>query len=179
MSDAFAARYAVAACPSPSPCAAPAVIASLRWRPVSSAMPNCPGPRLASTSSDVAPASATSKSWIRPAPFIAMAATNPRSMRSMMTGASPALMTCAPSPQTTGAIVCARRTDRLDHGLKIRRREKLRPRRDPAGKPRGGIPRLRETVVANLALPLGERIRLDAGEIERLVVHGGSVPQIQ
>ena len=40
----------------------PAVIASLSSRPVSSAMPNCPGPSPASTSSDVAPPIAISKS---------------------------------------------------------------------------------------------------------------------
>ena len=90
----------------------------------------------------------------------------------------PGLDHVRPESPDNRAVVGARRTDRLDHGLKIRRREKLRPRRDPPGKPRRGIPWRRETVVTNLALPLGEWIRLDAGEIERLVVHAGSVPQI-
>ena len=37
------------------------------------AMPKRPGPSASSTSSDVAPDSASSKSWITPAPFIASA----------------------------------------------------------------------------------------------------------
>ena len=50
-------RYAVTACPRPRPRSAPDAMLSFRWRPVSSAMPNCPGPSTASTSSDVAPPS--------------------------------------------------------------------------------------------------------------------------
>ena len=70
---------------------------------VSSAMPKRPGPRAASTSSEVAPASAISTSWMTPAPFNASAETRPRSIRSISTGDRPALMTCAPRPHTIGA----------------------------------------------------------------------------
>ena len=43
-----------------------------------------------------------------PAPFSASAETRPRSIKSMSTGDSPALMTCAPSPHTIGApAACA------------------------------------------------------------------------
>src|SRR6266850_1637199 len=45
---------------------------SLMYWPVSAAMPNCPSPRPASTSSEVLPARAISKSWMRAAPFMAM-----------------------------------------------------------------------------------------------------------
>jgi hypothetical protein len=48
---------------------------SFNKRPVSSAMPNRPGPSASSTSSDVPPDNAISKSWIIPAPFIARAET--------------------------------------------------------------------------------------------------------
>ena len=60
--------------------------------PVSSAMPNVPGPSVASTSSEVPPDSAISKSWMMPAPLVAMAETNPRSIRSTSTGLSPVLV---------------------------------------------------------------------------------------
>ena len=62
-------------------------------------MPNRPGPSASSTSSEVDPESASSKSWITPAPFIASAETKPRSIRSIRTGDSPVLSTCAPMPQ--------------------------------------------------------------------------------
>src|SRR5206468_8388991 len=51
---------------------------------------------------EVAPASATSKSWISAAPFIATAVTYRRFSRSISTGASPHLMACPPSPQMIG-----------------------------------------------------------------------------
>ena len=68
-------------------------------RPVSSAIPKRPGPSASSTSSDVPPESASSKSWIRPAPLVASAETNPRSIRSMRIGERPVFKTCAPKPQ--------------------------------------------------------------------------------
>ena len=77
----------------------PSLMAPFNSRPVSSAMPNRPGPSASSTSSEVEPDRASSKSWITPAPFVAMADTNPRSIRSMTTGESPVLSTCAPRPQ--------------------------------------------------------------------------------
>ncbi len=70
---------------------------------VSSAIPKVPAPSVASTSSEVAPLRAISTSWITPAPLSASADTYPRSIRSTITGARPALMTWAPSPHTTGA----------------------------------------------------------------------------
>ncbi|MNC85728.1 hypothetical protein D3C83_13400 [compost metagenome] len=73
-------------------------------------MPKRPGPSASSTSSDVAPASATSKSWMMPAPFIASADTKPRSIRSMITGETPVLITCAPMPQTMPALAARART---------------------------------------------------------------------
>ena len=62
-------------------------------------MPNRPGPSAASTSSEVEPASAISKSWMMPAPLVAKAETNPRSARSTRIGERPVLRTCAPNPQ--------------------------------------------------------------------------------
>src|SRR4051812_32035259 len=97
----FAARNRVTDWPMPRPAATPSLIAPLSSRPVSSAMPKRPGPSASSTSSDVAPASATSKSWMIDAPLVAMAETKPRSMRSISTGPSPVLITCAPNPHTT------------------------------------------------------------------------------
>ena len=61
--DAFApARYSLTPPPMPLPARTASRMAPFRRRPVSSAMPNRPGPRAASTSSDVAPDSASSKS---------------------------------------------------------------------------------------------------------------------
>jgi hypothetical protein len=53
---------------------------------------------------DVAPANATSKSWMMPAPFIASAETNHAPSDQSRTGDRPVLMTWAPIPQTTPAL---------------------------------------------------------------------------
>src|SRR5229473_76045 len=87
----------------PRPAATPSLIAALSSRPVSSAMPKRPAPSDSSTSSEVAPTSAISKSWMTAAPLVAMAETKPRSMRSITTGPRPVLITCAPRPHTTPA----------------------------------------------------------------------------
>ncbi len=92
-------RYAATDCPSPMPRETPSVMAPLSSRPVSSAMPKRPGPSASSTSSEVDPASAISKSWMMPAPFVANADTKPRSARSTRIGARPVFTTCAPKPQ--------------------------------------------------------------------------------
>ena len=55
-------RYLPTAWPRPNPPSTPSLMARLISVPVSSAMPNLPGPRAASTSSDVPPESAISKS---------------------------------------------------------------------------------------------------------------------
>src|SRR6266481_3410344 len=80
---------------------------SLMYWPVSAAMPNWPSPRPASTSSEVLPARAISKSWMRAAPFMAMPETNPRFIRSIRTGPRPTLMTWPPRPQRM-ALRCLR-----------------------------------------------------------------------
>jgi hypothetical protein len=64
-------------------------------------MPKRPVPSDSSTSSEVPPVSAISKSWMIAAPLVAMADTKPRSIRSASTGPRPVLITCAPIPQTT------------------------------------------------------------------------------
>src|SRR6267154_1983424 len=65
-------------------------------------MPNAPAPRPASTSSEVLPARAISKSWIRAAPFMAREVIKPRRMRSMRIGPRPTLITWPPMPQRMG-----------------------------------------------------------------------------
>ena len=82
--------------------------------PVSRAMPKAPEPSPAATSSDVCPATASSKSCTTPAPFRARPVTRPRSMRSTITGESPTLRTCAPSPQTIGLAARVRAPDVRD-----------------------------------------------------------------
>ena len=93
--------------PRPRPAATPSMMARFSCVPVSSAIPKVPGPRVASTSSDVAPDSAISKSWMMPAPLVAIADTNPRSIRSTSTGDSPVFRTCAPKSPDDGAPVAA------------------------------------------------------------------------
>jgi hypothetical protein len=66
-------------------------------------MPNDPSGRRADTSSDVLPASASSTSWITPAPFIATAMNTPSRIPWRSSGESPTLMKCAPIPSSTGA----------------------------------------------------------------------------
>ena len=88
--------------PKPTPRRAPSTAASLRTRPVSSAMPKSPSDSCASTSSEVHPAVASSKSCTAQAPLSATAVTNPRSTRSIRMGDSPTLMTWAPMPKRTG-----------------------------------------------------------------------------
>jgi len=88
--------------PEARPSRSPSTIARFTSSPVSRAMPKAPVPSPASTSSDVRPATATSKSCTTPAPFVAIAVTKPRSMRSITTGARPTLITWAPRPQITG-----------------------------------------------------------------------------
>ena len=82
----------------------PRVMASLSIRPVSSAIPNRPESISASTSSDVCPMKASSKSWMMTAPFIASAVTMPRSIRSTSSGPSPTFTTWAPMPTITGRL---------------------------------------------------------------------------
>ncbi len=65
-------------------------------------MPNRPLSISASTSSEVWPIKANSKSWIIPAPFMATAVTIPRSIKFVTIGARPTLMTWAPMPTITG-----------------------------------------------------------------------------
>ena len=78
-----------------------ALMAAFMYSPVSRAIPNRPSPSCSSTSSEVVPRSATSKSWIAAEPFMAMVLMTPRWIQSMRYGAQPVLMTCPPIAATT------------------------------------------------------------------------------
>src|SRR5437667_7493510 len=90
------------ASPMPRPLRTPRVIASLRRRPVSSAIPKRPVLISVSTSSEVWPIRASSKSWMMTAPVSARAVMTRRSIRSTSTGLRPTFVGCAPMPTTTG-----------------------------------------------------------------------------
>ena len=87
----------------PMPSSADAdAIAWFSMLPVSSAMPKAPERISLSTSSDVWPMKASSKSWMIPAPFRERLVMMPRSIRSMITGFRPTLIEWAPMPSMTG-----------------------------------------------------------------------------
>ena len=90
------------ASPMPRPLRTPRVIASFRKRPVSSAIPKRPVLISVSTSSEVRPISASSKSWMMTAPVSASAVMTRRSIRSTSTGLRPTFVGCAPRPTTNG-----------------------------------------------------------------------------
>ena len=91
--------------------------------PVSSAIPKRPGPNASSTSSEVEPARAISKSWMIPAPLVARADTNPRSHQIDEDGCeSPVLSTWARKTQYPSA-----RVPGLDEPLRPRRGSRRRP----------------------------------------------------
>ncbi len=89
--------------PNPRPAGTPSDSASWMNCAVSFAMPNDPSERQAATSSEVFPASASSTSWITPAPFIATAVNTPSRIPWSRSGERPTLMKCAPIPSSTGA----------------------------------------------------------------------------
>ena len=65
-------------------------------------MPKAPVRISLSTSSDVWPTKASSKSWMMPAPLSERLVMIPRSIRSMITGFKPTLIAWAPMPSMTG-----------------------------------------------------------------------------
>ena len=107
------------ASPMPSPSRAPARMARFISRPVSSAMPNEPFSRLEATSSLVLPCRAISKSWMVAAPLLARWVITPRSIRSISSGASPRLTTCAPIIQITGRPALRASAIRCGHFLQV------------------------------------------------------------
>ncbi len=150
--------------------ATPSVMAAFSSRPVSSAMPKRPGPSASSTSSEVAPTSATSKSWMTAAPLVAMADTKPRSIRSTRIGPSPVLITCAPSPQTTPppsrAASAIARTTALKSAAARMPGQRFDERADRRRRRSTG--RAKSSTRALLCARL-QRIGRDAGEVEFFV----------
>ena len=103
-------------------------------RPVSSLTPKAPSARSFSTSSEVAPARAISKSWMAVAPFKARAETKPRCMRSMMTALRPHFTTCPPNPQTMARpfrLACSKAStaSRKSVPARILGRDRIQPSR--------------------------------------------------
>ena len=94
--------------------------------PVSRAMPNRPSIMFVRTSSEVWPNSAVSTSWMAAALFIATAVMTFFSMRSMMTGASPTLTTCAPIIRMTGFSFFCGLDDVMDEAAEVLRHEDVR-----------------------------------------------------
>ena len=113
-------RRCTTAWPSPSPSCTPSLIAAfssspgfLRHAEAARARALRRRPRTS------LPDNASSKSWMTPAPLVASAETKPRSIRSISTGDSPVLITCAPMPQMMPRSAVARRAHRRDHRLEI------------------------------------------------------------
>ena len=148
-------------------------------RPVSSAMPKRPGPSASSTSSEVAPTSATSKSWMTPAPLVAIADTNPRSIRSISIGPEPGLdHVRAEAPDDAAVAAPARRRSRATTALKSAAARMSGSESTNAPTAGAGGHRPREVLHARLARARLQRIGRDAGEVEFVVGKRHGAPAI-
>ena len=132
-------------------------------------MPNAPDPRPAETSSEVWPATASSKSCTMPAPLRARPVTSPRSIRSTSTGREPDLDDVRAQPPDDRPLELARAQD-VGHEARAASARPgcagARPGSARAPRPRDVGPR--EVGDADLALAAAQRIRAHAVEIQRL-----------
>ena len=104
--------------------------------------------------------SASSKSWMMPAPFMATAVTRPCSIQLTRIGVRPTLMTCAPMPTITGRPLAMGLRNSVGHGAERFDGENvgkgsIEPTEAASAAP--GLGKIRD---AHFAVPLLERIGL-------------------